>query len=169
MSKWAIKFEDQTFKDKKFIKPQGFSGNKIEAVESKTSAKKINLTEHSVLKHKKSWEIVVGVLKGIPMNLFMMWMVGNSVQIFSIMMCGMLLLNPVRGILSVATTFEKLEDANVNLWLQKLAFVGAQLLCLGIGLYKCQSMGLLPTTTSDWLSFLEPKNAIFFFFFNFKK
>jgi len=74
-------------------------------------------------------------------------------------MCGMLLLNPVRGILSVATSnfllsniyiyrrkmknksnkklaFEKLEDANVNLWLQKLAFVGAQLLCLGIGVYS---------------------------------
>lgn len=39
----------------------------------------------------------------------------------------------------------------------RLAYVAAQLLSFCVGFYKCSSMGLLPTTTSDWLIFLPPK------------
>ena len=47
---------------------------------------------------QKSWDLVTGLMKQIPMQMFMMYMVGNGVQIFSILMTSMLLLNAVRGI-----------------------------------------------------------------------
>lgn len=37
--------------------------------------------------------------------------------------------------------------------LQKLTFVACNILTLGVGLWKCRSMGLLPTGTGDWLAF----------------
>jgi hypothetical protein len=37
--------------------------------------------------------------------------------------------------------------------LQKLLYLACNLLTLGVGLWKCRSMGLLPTGTGDWLAF----------------
>ena len=41
---------------------------------------------------------------------------------------------------------------------------------VALALYKCHSMGLLPTATSDWLAFMEHKMAssktVFFFKFS---
>ena len=37
--------------------------------------------------------------------------------------------------------------------LQKMAYIACNLLTLAVGLWKCRSMGLLPTGTGDWLAF----------------
>jgi len=37
--------------------------------------------------------------------------------------------------------------------LHKVVYVLCNLLTLGVGLWKCRSMGLLPTGTGDWLAF----------------
>ena len=37
--------------------------------------------------------------------------------------------------------------------LQKVVFVLCNLVTLGVGLWKCRSMGLLPVGTGDWLAF----------------
>lgn len=47
---------------------------------------------------KKSWDIALAPLKQIPMNLFIMYMAGNSISIFPIMMVGMLFLSPIKAI-----------------------------------------------------------------------
>lgn len=47
---------------------------------------------------KKSWDIALAPLKQIPMNLFIMYMAGNSISIFPIMMVGMLFLGPIKAI-----------------------------------------------------------------------
>jgi len=60
------------------------------------------------LKMKKGWEKVTQVGQSIPMTLFMMWMTGNNVQIFSIMITVMTLYNAVVGFTSVnAGAFRK--------------------------------------------------------------
>jgi hypothetical protein len=45
------------------------------------------------------------------------------------------------------------------LLLPKLAFVGLQIATMGLGVYKLGAMGLLPTSHSDWLAFLPPKEV----------
>lgn len=37
--------------------------------------------------------------------------------------------------------------------LEKLAYLVCNVLTLALGLWKCRSMGLLPTGTGDWLAF----------------
>jgi hypothetical protein len=111
------------------------------------------------------------------MNAFMLWMSGNSVQIFSILITSMLLYNPIKSVLQVNELFDRFEDnegeerkvdfsADTGIsgllgmsnpfLLPKIAFVAVQLLSLGLGVWKMGSMGLLPTSASDWLAFLEP-------------
>lgn len=43
---------------------------------------------------------------------------------------------------------------------QILVYILGQLVALGLALYKCQSMGLLPTHSSDWLAFIDPQQRI---------
>lgn len=49
----------------------------------------------------------------------------------------------------------KSADANSlsTLPLQKIVYVLCNALTLALGLWKCRSMGLLPTGTGDWLAF----------------
>ncbi|CAD5117824.1 DgyrCDS6571 [Dimorphilus gyrociliatus] len=48
---------------------------------------------------KKSWDIALGPVKQIPMNVFLMWMAGNSISIFPIMMVGMMFIRPIQAML----------------------------------------------------------------------
>ncbi|CAB1345494.1 unnamed protein product [Coregonus sp. 'balchen'] len=75
------------------------------------------------------------LVEKIPMNLFIMYMSGNTISIFPIMML--------------------LENSNQQ-WLQGLVYSVGNLLGSALAIYKCQSMGLLPTHSSDWLAFIEP-------------
>ena len=50
----------------------------------------------------------------------------------------------------------KMLDGSPAAWAQKAVYFVSNLAGIALALYKCQSMGLLPTHSSDWLSFLEP-------------
>ena len=80
------------------------------------------------------------------MNAIMMYMSGNSLQIFSIMMVWMLFTNPVKGILATNQAFVRYETDGTRgrLLTVKLVYVLMQLLALGLGLWKVNAMGLLP-------------------------
>lgn len=43
---------------------------------------------------------------------------------------------------------------------QKFVFGLGQIVNIMLALYKCQSMGLLPTHASDWLAFVEPQTRV---------
>ncbi len=87
-----------------------------------------------------------------------MYMSGSSLNIFSIMITGMALMNPIKAILNSGQIFNqiKLQVPGVNLDVQtpRLMYIGIQLLGLALGLYKCGTMGLLPLASSDWISML---------------
>lgn len=52
-------------------------------------------------------------------------------------------------------TIKRLSDS--NLILPILAYIAIQCANFGLGVWKCGAMGLLPTASSDWLAFLEPR------------
>ena len=45
--------------------------------------------------------------------------------------------------------------------IQKICYILGNLLGLGMAIYKCHCMGLLPTHSSDWLAFVEPQAVSF--------
>ncbi|KAJ1678710.1 hypothetical protein EV182_003507, partial [Spiromyces aspiralis] len=94
------------------------------------------------------------------MQLFMAWMSGTSVQIFSIIITVMILFSPIKAIMNVSEVFTPLEKSGkstIDLTPQKLSYVAINLGAVLFGLYRLSVMGLLPTHSSDWLPFLPPK------------
>ena len=70
----------------------------------------------------------------------------------------MALLNPLKAIVGLKQAFVKYEkEDGVDLRLPKLIFLALQILSLGVGLYKCSTMGLLPITSADWTNLLPDK------------
>jgi len=102
--------------------------------------------EMDTLKLKKAWEIALAPAKQLPMNAFGMYMTGNSLQIFSIMMVFMLFKAPIQAILGLGQTFSRLESEGnrSQMVLVKMAFVACNLLALALGVWKVNGMGLLP-------------------------
>ncbi|KAG8631757.1 hypothetical protein KVT40_000897 [Elsinoe batatas] len=114
--------------------------------------------EMDTLKMKKAWEVAIGPAKQLPMNAIGMYMTGNSLQIFSIMMVFMLFKTPITAILNIQPMFAKFESEGTKSQLLgvKLVYIAMNLLALGLGMWKVNGMGLLPTTRSDWLAWETP-------------
>lgn len=87
-------------------------------------------------------------------------------QIFSMGIVFMLLLSPFKNVAGINSAFAPFApspspndktspDAKslTTLPLQKAVYLICNILTLALGLWKCQSMGLLPTGTADWLAF----------------
>ena len=106
-------------------------------------------------KQRQVMNIAYGPGKGLLTTGFMLWMSGSSIQIFSIMMTGMALLNPLKALFALNEPFKNFEkEEGLDLKMPKLIFAGLQVLALGVALYKCSTMGLLPLTSADWISYL---------------
>lgn len=98
------------------------------------------------MKVKKAWEVALGPVKQLPMTGIMMYMSGNSMQIFSIMMVYMAFKNPIMGLIGTNQTFLRFESEGTKekLLAVKAVYVFMQLLALALGMWKLNGMGLLP-------------------------
>ncbi|KAI1299155.1 hypothetical protein F5Y03DRAFT_253081 [Xylaria venustula] len=141
----------------------GSLSKKQAAKESKAQTRKQPTPEEmDTLKLKKAWEVALAPVKSLPMTFFMMYMSGNSLQIFSIMMVYMAFKNPIVGLVGTNQAFERFEsDTNKTKMLQvKLAYIVMQLVALAVGIWKVNGMGLLPTTRSDWLAWEAQRDPL---------
>lgn len=89
--------------------------------------------------------------KQMLMTGLMLWMSGNSLQIFSIMMLGMAFWTPIQKLMTVNSAFARFRDSGVDLIMPKLIYIALNLAGMGLALYKCNSLGLLPTSPADWV------------------
>ncbi|KAG6898226.1 hypothetical protein C0992_002240 [Termitomyces sp. T32_za158] len=130
-------------------------------VQSKAPVKgKSSTVSYDELKVRRAWDAALAPVKALPMQAFMLYMSGGGVQIFSMGIVFMLLLTPFKNLAGMNESFAQFAPTNskdpkalLTLPLQKLVFVACNLLTLGVGLWKCRSMGLLPTGSGDWLAF----------------
>ncbi|XP_039267898.1 ER membrane protein complex subunit 4-like [Styela clava] len=104
---------------------------------------------------KKGWDVALAPIKSLPMNVFLMYMSGNTISIFPIMMVGMMFFRPVQALMGIKNTMKMLERAR-QYYLLTLVFMLGNIMAIGLAVYKCHSMGLLPTHESDWLAFVSP-------------
>ncbi|KAH8370463.1 hypothetical protein KR093_003589 [Drosophila rubida] len=147
-SKWALDFNVIKYAD--IPSPPGYNPTAL-----------VNQTEvvrDQRLVIKKSWDLALGPLKQIPMNLFIMYMSGNSISIFPIMMVGMMLIRPIKAMFTTQVTSKMAEGAQGTG--QRIVYILGNLANVALALYKCHSMGLLPTHASDWLAFVQPQTRL---------
>lgn len=142
-------------KSSNFADPPGYTSPTAVAQKGKGSSsskapvavrKELSQGEMDSLKVKKAWELAIAPAKQLPMSAFGMYMAGNSLQIFSIFMLVQLFQGPIRALSNIHGTFQRLEtDSNKQqMLLVKAAFVACNCLALALGIYKVNSMGLLP-------------------------
>lgn len=100
----------------------------------------------NTLKLKKAWEVALAPVKGLPMTAIMMYMSGNSLQIFSIMMVFMAFKNPLMGLVNTNQAFERFQSPSISSQMLqvKFVYVVCQLVALAVGIWKINAMGLLP-------------------------
>ncbi|XP_034826922.1 ER membrane protein complex subunit 4 [Maniola hyperantus] len=148
--KWALDFNQKNkTQTSELPSPPGYSQST-----SANYTESSKDTDSNLLLIKKLWDVALGPLKQVPMNLFIMYMAGNSISIFPIMMVGMLIVRPVKALFSTQSTFKMVEGTQAVG--QKFVYIIGNIVNILLALYKCQSMGLLPTHSSDWLAFEEP-------------
>ena len=99
-------------------------------------------------------------------TMFMFWMSGNSVSIFTIMITVQFLTSPLMAISSVNQTFSPYEHKDINLMLPKLMFIGINLGLFCLALYKFSVIGVIPVNPYDWLGIISKrvpieKNTVF--------
>ncbi|KAF9099597.1 hypothetical protein BGX23_000640 [Mortierella sp. AD031] len=149
------------------VDPPGYAGQKDIASRNQRGDRG-SVVDNELLKVKKAWDTALAPGKQLPMQAFMLWMSGNSVQIFSVAITAMLMFSPIKALMSMSQVFERYETPSPvkvsfmdsKLALPKATFVALQLLTILFGMYKLDAMGLLPTSHSDWLAFMDPKTPL---------
>ena len=116
----------------------------------------------AAFKQSKAWELARSPAQGLPLTMFMMWMAGSGVQIFSIMITFTSILNPVRAIMASKAAFARFAEPGVDTRLPRLAFVALHVAALLVALNKLENMGLLPTHVSDWQPSSPPPRVLEF-------
>jgi hypothetical protein len=113
-------------------------------------------------KQSNAMSIAFSPGKQIAMNGFMLWMSGKNLNVFSISITTMAIMNPVKGILNVSNAFRSCEDPDgkVDLTSSKALFVIMNLVWLAVGLYKMANMKLLPLTSADWEGYVVWKQVL---------
>ncbi|KAF4614510.1 hypothetical protein D9613_003294 [Agrocybe pediades] len=141
--------------------PPGFSKSSsfVDKRVPKKEKPAVTTESYDALKEKRAWDVAIAPAKSLPMQAFMLYMSGSGVQIFSIGIVFMLLFSPFKNIAGMNEAFAQYAPSKsdpksiTTLPLHKVVYVLCNLLTLGVGLWKCRSMGLLPTGTGDWLAF----------------
>ena len=93
-------------------------------------------------------------------GLFMFYMSGSNVSMFTIMIVIQFLMNPIKAISGINDAFKPYEHKDVNLLLPKLAFIGINLGLFGMAIWKLQALGVIPVTPADWSGIISTRVPI---------
>ena len=158
---WHIR-ADASPRDKEHATdPPGYSASAATHAARAANAVANKPTDLAKLKVKKANELAFQPAKSFAMTAFMMYMSGNSVNIFPIMITMMAVYNPIRSILAANAAFAPYNDdlldnvGRAQLFSAKAMYVALNMVAMSGALYKMSLMGLLPNTPSDWVGYLR--------------
>eukprot|EP00759_Apiculatamorpha_spiralis_P055354 PhF_6_TR7544/c0_g1_i1/m.11148 len=93
-------------------------------------------------------------LSSLFMMAFMLWMSGNDLHIFSIMITVMAIYQPLKAFGQINSAFAAFaNDPQLagNVVIGKITFFVCNCIALSVGLAKCHFMGLVPIMALDWM------------------
>jgi len=111
---------------------------------------------------QKCWELAQSPFRAMLMQGFMMWMSGNSIQIFSIIITFTSISTPLKSIFGSGKTFQPFRDGKVDVAGPRLLYCLLHFGGMLMGMWKLNKLGLLPTHVSDWIGAPPPPHALQF-------
>ncbi|CAN6482243.1 unnamed protein product [Victoria cruziana] len=161
--KWAVDLTNHDYSSSSSTRdvpdPLGFTRSSQESEDGAGGSRQKKETE-AAWKAQKAWEVAQAPFKNLFMMGFMMWMAGNTVHLFSIGITFSALWQPISALQSVGKVFEPYKDSRVDTVAPKLVFIALNLAAMGLGVWKLNALGLLPTHASDWVSSLPPAQEV---------
>eukprot|EP01025_Chloroclados_australasicus_P042276 TRINITY_DN4499_c0_g1_i1.p2 TRINITY_DN4499_c0_g1~~TRINITY_DN4499_c0_g1_i1.p2 ORF type:complete len:175 (-),score=13.76 TRINITY_DN4499_c0_g1_i1:319-843(-) len=161
MHQWKISLQDAQ-PDRTRIKcPPGFDADPKEVEPFQTGdRKKAHTSQNSAVLTRKQQALyrqAQAPMGQVGMMCFMMWMWGNQIQIFTIIIVFSSIYGAISQILSSGAMFPSSESAaGLDVLGPRLLYCliyGGQVI---FGMYKLNGMGLLPTAPADLLSSVAP-------------
>lgn len=155
--RWSMDFSSIGISyDKKLnLDPPGYDTQAAkEPIVGSSAVSRRQADDADVLRKKQDalFQRATGPIKQVAFMCFMMWMMGNGIQIFSIIMTLSGLAQPIMAIVKSGEAFPKDPAGRLDVITPRLIFCLVQVGQLLFVLNKLNSMGLLPTHASDWLS-----------------
>ena len=132
------------------------SANATNATVAGTTADKEDLRARKL---RKLNDMQLAPANSLPMMMFMLWMAGNDIHIFSILITGTAVSQPFSLALNVGGTFKVFEDdpsIKGDLWRAKTVYLLCCVVAMVVGLIKLSWMGLMPFAASDWVDHTPP-------------
>ncbi|KAG6520180.1 hypothetical protein ZIOFF_017218 [Zingiber officinale] len=156
--RWAVEFADNSSysSPSDIPDPIGFAQSSSDPVlpSDDANASRQKKDAEAAWKLQKAWEVAQAPFKNLLMMGFMMWMAGSTVHLFSIGITFSALWQPISALQGVGKVFEPYKDPRVDTLAPKLLFIALNLAAMALGVWKLNSLGLLPTHASDWVSSL---------------
>jgi len=152
VSRWHI--ETPSPRDRELPAPVGYSNQRIALSQSQAGQRQ---GPDMALLEKRNWDIALKNFKQIPMTLFMFYMVGDAINIMPMIMLGGYLFSNISSLMNLRSVSDQLSKNSPERYhLPLIVWIAGQLASIGLLMWKCNRMGLLPTHESDWLAFREP-------------
>ncbi len=111
------------------------------------------------LKEKKVWELARSPMGNLALKCFLMYMSGNQIHIFPILITAMALMDPLKALLATNSVFEMFEKEKIPTLLPKLIYILLNAVGLGVAMAKCYWLGVFdggayqPVPLSSQISF----------------
>lgn len=97
----------------------------------------------------------MGIARGQAQSIFQigfgMWMMGASINMWTLMMLSFQGVAPFRALFNVKQAFAAVDAPGVSLTMPKIIYVAIHGLCALIVIWKVRSLGLIPTKSADWV------------------
>jgi len=84
------------------------------------------------------------------MMLFIFWMTGTGISIYTIMFTVQLAVGPFKALANTNAAFDQFEHKDLNLMMPKMAYAACNCVTICLALYKFSNMGIIPVQPSDW-------------------
>ncbi|XP_072982165.1 uncharacterized protein [Typha latifolia] len=158
--RWAVEFGENSSSNNNsdIPDPLGFNRSALDLDDASTSRQRKDA--EAAWKSQKAWEVAQAPFKNLLMMGFMMWMAGSTVHLFSIGITFSALWQPISALQGVGKVFDPYKDSKVDTLAPKLLFIALNLAALTLGVWKLNTLGLLPTHASDWVSSLAPAQEV---------
>jgi hypothetical protein len=144
---------DERHSDSKDLQPIGSSFAAYDAGSTDSTVNREKIL------HDRAMEAAKSPVSGFAMTAFMMYMMGNQINIMTMMFLFYQVMAPFNAILNIDKTFSQFEPDGQKKHVPRTIFILGQCAIFGFLLYKLKGMGLLPTESSDWLAMWPVKEV----------
>jgi hypothetical protein len=114
------------------------------------------------LKEKKVWDLAKSPFKNLFVKVILLWLSGNQIHIFPIIITVMSLVEPLKSLMEVNKVFEPFARERIPTLLPTLVYILLNLVGLAIAMVKCYWLGFFeggayqPVPLPSQISFYIP-------------